>query len=140
MNVKENDKNYEIEVAVPGMKKEDLKIDLDNGIITISAEKKDEKEKVQDSHTRREFSCNSFNRSFTLPQNADENDIVAKYEDGVLKLTIKKLKEENPIRKQLLLHKILIKNSTIKNMVQDFELSFIWLELQFPCEPLRECI
>jgi HSP20 family protein len=101
VNVKETEKYYEIEVAVPGMKKDDFNIDVDNGILTISAEKKDEKEKVQDNYTRREFSYSAFNRSFSLPQNADEDNIIAKYEDGVLKLSLNKLKEEKSQKKTI---------------------------------------
>jgi HSP20 family protein len=103
VNVKDNEKNYEIEVAAPGMVKDDFKIDIDNGVLTISAEKKDEMEKKEDNYTRREFSYSSFSRSFSLPQNVDEDSIVAKYENGVLKLTINKLKEEKSHKRTIAL-------------------------------------
>ena len=101
VNVKENEKNYEIEVAAPGMKKEDFNIAVDNGILTISAESKDEKEQKEDNYTRREFSYSSFSRSFSLPQNVDEDNIKAKYENGVLYLTISKIEEEKPHKKTI---------------------------------------
>ena len=88
VNVKETDKSYEIEVAVPGMKKEDLKLDVDNGVLTISAEQKEEKENKEDNYTRREFSYSSFSRSFSLPQNVNEDSIKAKYDNGFLALTL----------------------------------------------------
>src|SRR2546423_11054850 len=101
VNVKENEKDYEIELAAPGMKKEDFRIDVENGILTISAEKKEEKEQKEDKYTRREFSYSSFNRSFSLPQNVDENNIKARYENGVLYLTVSKQEEEKPKKKSI---------------------------------------
>jgi HSP20 family protein len=101
VNVKENEKNYEIEVAAPGMKKEDFNIAVDNGILTISAESKDEKEQKEDNYTRREFSYSSFSRSFSLPQNVDEDNIKAKYENGVLYLTVSKIEEAKPHKKTI---------------------------------------
>jgi HSP20 family protein len=101
VNVKETDTCYEIEVAVPGMKKEDFKIDVDNGVLTISAEQKEEKEKKEDNYTRKEFSYNSFSRSFSLPQNVNEDNIKAKYENGVLALTLDKAKEEKPKKREI---------------------------------------
>jgi HSP20 family protein len=101
VNVKETDKCYEIEVAVPGMKKEDFKIDVDNGVLTISAEQKEEQEKKEDNYTRKEFSYSSFSRSFSLPQNVNEDSINAKYENGVLALTLDKAKEEKPKKRQI---------------------------------------
>ena len=101
VNVKENEKNYEIEVAAPGMKKEDFNIAVDNGILTISAESKEEKEQKEDNYTRREFSYSSFSRSFSLPQNVDEDNIKAKYENGVLYLTISKIEETKPHKKTI---------------------------------------
>ncbi|MEI5579364.1 Hsp20/alpha crystallin family protein, partial [Streptomyces brasiliscabiei] len=84
VNVSETDKNYEIEVAAPGMKKDDFKVKVENGAIHISAERKEEKEEKQKNYTRQEYSYNSFSRSFTLPEDVKEDDIKAQYEDGVL--------------------------------------------------------
>lgn len=90
VNVKETDKNFEIEVAAPGLSKKDFKVSAENGVLTISSEKKEEKEQKDKDYTRKEFSYNSFSRSFTLPENTDEDDIKANYEDGILKLHIAK--------------------------------------------------
>jgi len=91
VNTKETDGSFQIEVAVPGMKKEDFKIELDNNILTISSDKKEEKdEKDGEKISRREFSYFSFQRSFHLPNNVKEEEISAEYADGLLKLTIPK--------------------------------------------------
>src|SRR5579859_4546974 len=68
VNVRETDKNFEIELAAPGLTKKDFKINAENGILTISSEKKEEKEQNEKDYTRKEFSYNSFSRSFTLPE------------------------------------------------------------------------
>jgi len=90
VNVKETDKNFEIELAAPGLAKKDFKVTAENGILTISSEKQEEKEQKEKDYTRREFSYNSFSRSFTMPENTNEDDIKANYEDGILKLQVAK--------------------------------------------------
>ena len=90
VNVKETDKNFEIEVAAPGLSKKDFKITVDNGVLTISSEKKEEKEQKEKDYTRKEFSYSSFSRSFTLPENVNEDDVKANYENGLLKLDVAK--------------------------------------------------
>ncbi|MCD4792600.1 MAG: Hsp20/alpha crystallin family protein [Bacteroidales bacterium] len=94
VNVFENDNSFRIEVAVPGMNKEDIKINIDNDIIKISAELESELENENEKCTKREYSYNSFSRSFTLPESADTEKIDAKSVDGVLKITIKKKQED----------------------------------------------
>lgn len=101
VNVLENEKGFSIELAAPGKKKEDFKIQVDNGILNISSESKDEKEEKDKNYTRREFSYNSFSRSFSLPPNTNEEDIVAKYENGVLKLDIAKKVPSAPKKKEI---------------------------------------
>jgi HSP20 family protein len=102
VNIKENEKNYEVEFAVPGYDKKDFDISIDNGLLTVSAEKTEEAEKKEDNYTRREFGFSSFSRSFNLPTNINEENIDANYADGVLKLTIKKKQEPNgKSRKQI---------------------------------------
>jgi HSP20 family protein len=91
VNVKETDKAFEIEVAAPGLTKKDFNINVENRVLTISSEKKEEKEEKDKGYTRKEFSYASFSRSFTLPENVNENDVNARYEDGLLKLTLVKL-------------------------------------------------
>ncbi len=90
VNISETEKNYEIEMAAPGMKKKDFKVKVENGIITISAETKSEKEEKRKNYSRQEYNYSSFTRSFNLPENAIKDDLTAKYEDGTLRLTIGK--------------------------------------------------
>jgi HSP20 family protein len=95
VNVKETADTFEVEMAAPGMKKEDFKVELNNNVLTISSEKRDEREeKENEKYTRKEFSYQSFQRSFTLAKEAvDADNIQAKYDNGVLRLTIPKREE-----------------------------------------------
>ena len=93
INVKENNNEFEIEVAAPGMKRDDFKVELDNNVLTISSEREDKREEKDNegNYTRREFSYQSFQRSFTLPQERVDGDkIAAKYADGILHITVPK--------------------------------------------------
>lgn len=90
VNVRETEKNFEIEVAAPGRSKKDFNISAENGVLTISSEQKEEKEQKEKGYTRKEFSFSSFSRSFSLPENANEDDIKANYADGILKLEVAK--------------------------------------------------
>lgn len=96
VNIKQTDDAYGVEVAAPGMIKDDFKIELDNNLLTISSEKKDEKSEEKDQYTKREFSYQSFSRSFTIPDSADAENISAKYENGILHITIPKKEEAKP--------------------------------------------
>lgn len=87
-NIHETENAYEIELAVPGLKKEDLKIKLDNHRLLISSEQKTEKEAKEKNYTRREFSFQTFQRSFTLPEDAQPDGIGAKYDEGVLHVSV----------------------------------------------------
>jgi HSP20 family protein len=93
VNIKENEKNYEVELAAPGYDKNDFTVSIDHGLLTVSAERREEKENKEDNYTRREFGFSSFSRSFKLPTNTNEENVDAKYVDGVLKLTIEKINE-----------------------------------------------
>ncbi len=93
VNIHENDKQFVLEFAVPGMKKEDFKIGLDNQVLTVHTENKEENEESKDNFTRREFFYNSFSRSFTLPKSIDTAKIKADYTDGILTISLPKSKE-----------------------------------------------
>ena len=95
VNLKENEKSYDIEVAVPGKKKEDFKIQLENNLLTISTEEKIEREEKEDKEDKnkflvREFGYQSFYRSFVLPDTVKYENIEASYKDGILNLHIPK--------------------------------------------------
>ncbi len=91
VNVLEGKERYEVNMAAPGLEKKDFKIELNHGILTISSEKKIENEvKKGQQFNKREFSYQSFSRSFTLPDTAESEKISAKYEDGILKVIIPK--------------------------------------------------
>lgn len=94
VNIKENNDAFVVEMAAPGMVKDDFKIELNNDLLTISSEKKNENvTKEGETYTRREYSYQSFSRSFTLPKTVDGEKISAKYENGVLSLNIPKKEE-----------------------------------------------
>lgn len=101
INIKENEIDFDIEVAVPGMKKSDFSIEVQNGLLCISAEREESKEEKETNYTRREFNYNSFERTFTLPENVNPDKINATYKDGVLKVNLKKLKVEKPEVKKI---------------------------------------
>ena len=101
MNVKETETEFQVELAAPGLTKEDFEISIDNGYLKIFAEKSMETEDKEDNYTRREFSYNSFNRSLMLPENIKEEEIKATYENGVLKFDLckKEIKEQKDPKK-----------------------------------------
>jgi len=96
-NITESEKEYLIELAAPGLTKKDFKVEMDNGMLTISAEKEEETKEGNGKYSRKEYSYNSFSRSFTLPENCKSDKIEAKYEDGILKLILPK-KEITPMK------------------------------------------
>lgn len=93
VNIHENKDGYHLELNAPGRNKEDFKVSLDNGLLTISFEKKEEAENKDYKTIRREFSYRSFKRSFTLDEKINAAGIEAKYENGVLKLYLPKKEE-----------------------------------------------
>ncbi len=97
VNIKESSDNFEVEVAAPGLGKTDFNIELNHDVLTISSDKKVENEtKEGQNFTRREFSYQSFSRSFTLPNTADSDKIQAKYDNGILTVVIPKKEEAKP--------------------------------------------
>jgi len=94
VNIKETEDNYEVEVAAPGLDKNDFKITLDGNLLNISSVKEHEQTTGDENYSRREFSYQSFQRSFELPKNVvDEDKINARYENGLLLLSIPKREE-----------------------------------------------
>ncbi|WP_018616426.1 Hsp20/alpha crystallin family protein [Segetibacter koreensis] len=93
VNIAENEKEYKVSVAAPGLKKEDFKIDVEGNMIAISSEKEEEKEEKEGKSTRREYNYSSFSRSFTLPEDVNKDSIAASYTDGVLQLILPKKEE-----------------------------------------------
>ena len=89
-NIIENEKDYKIDLAAPGLEKKDFKVEILDGVLNISAEKEEEKKEEGKNFRRREFSYNSFKRAFTLPDNLMNDKIDAKYENGILHLTLPK--------------------------------------------------
>lgn len=90
VNITENSKDFKIEMAAPGLEKEDFKIETSNGLLSISCEKKHETKEAHENYRRREFSYESFCRSFSLPENSLPEKIEAKYDNGILHLTLPK--------------------------------------------------
>lgn len=90
VNVKETDTIHQIQVSAPGYKKENFKIDIDENVLTISNEYKEETKNENEKFTRKEFRRSSFSRSFYLPENLKTEDISARYEDGILYIDIPK--------------------------------------------------
>lgn len=103
VNISESDKSFDINVAAPGMKKTDFKIEINEGVLTISSEQKEENEEAADKFTRREFNYSTFERRFTLPENAEEKKVKASYTDGILKIEIPKSKVEDQKDKKTLI-------------------------------------
>jgi len=94
VNVKETEEGFQVQIAAPGLKKEDFKVEINKNLLTISSAKKAEEEsKENGKFTRREFSYQSFSRSFTLSQSIDTEKIEAKYEQGILNITLPKREE-----------------------------------------------
>ena len=95
VNIKETPKEYTLEVAAPGLERKDFNIEVENHTLKISAEKEENKEekKESDGYSRKEYSYNSFSRSFYLPENVKQAAIDAKYENGILKVHVPKAKE-----------------------------------------------
>ncbi len=93
-NLKETDGKLEVELAAPGMKKKDFKVEIDNNILKISCENEGQFEETKEDFVRREFNYHKFYRTFYLPDSIDENNVQATYTDGILKVVVAK-KESN---------------------------------------------
>ena len=103
VNVRETDNDFTVELAAPGLKKEDFNVEIENDILTISSETKSEKEtKEEGKYTRKEFTYNAFKRSFSLPETVNGTEIKASYENGVLLVTLPKKEEAKVQPKRLI--------------------------------------
>ena len=102
VNIKENEKDFELELAVPGRNKEDFKIEVNENVLTISSEAKIKENTEKENYTRKEFTYTAFKRAFTLPETIDEENIKATYVNGILKFTLPKKEESLPKPKRLI--------------------------------------
>lgn len=93
VNIRETADAYFVEMAVPGLKKSDFQIDLENQLLSISTEVEEKSEENEENYTRREFGYSSFKRSFTLPETVDEEKIKANYKEGILSIHLPKKEE-----------------------------------------------
>ncbi len=98
VNVRETENDYAIEVAAPGLRKEDFKLELENGVLTINGERREEKESGEKGkYTRKEFNYTSFSRSFRLPvEDVEDEQIDANYNHGILNITLPKKQAAKP--------------------------------------------
>jgi HSP20 family protein len=94
VNIREDEKRFTLDLAIPGVDKKDLKIEIHEDVITISSEHKEEKEETRDDFKRREFGYSAFCRSFYLPDNVNKDKIEANYRDGILTVELPKEVEE----------------------------------------------
>ena len=101
VNISETAESYSLELAAPGLKKQDFKINVDNNALNISVEQQTENTDNNRTYNKREYSYSSFVRSFTLPEFADESRIEAAYEDGILKIDIAKKEEAKAVSRQI---------------------------------------
>lgn len=103
INVAENQTNFEIEIAAPGMKKKDFHVTIENGILMVNGTTRTEEEETTKNYTRQEFTTRSFTRSFTLPENVNQEEMHAKYDNGILRLTIAKTEKTALPTKEVLI-------------------------------------
>jgi HSP20 family protein len=101
VNISESADHFHIELAAPGLKKQDFKISVDDNQLNISVEQQTENKESNRKYNKREYSYSSFVRSFTLPELADHSRIEAAYEDGVLKIDVAKKEEAKSISRQI---------------------------------------
>lgn len=100
-NIIEKADSYTVELSVPGFTKEDFNVKLDNNMLTVSTEKKEESNDSTDKFIRREFSYRAFNRSFVIDEKIETEKIAAKYENGILTLELPKKESEKKVTKEI---------------------------------------
>jgi HSP20 family protein len=100
-NISESAEEYHIELAAPGLKKDQFKLRVDDQVLSIAVEQQQENSENNRRYNKREFSYSSFVRSFTLPESADDARITAEYSDGVLKINVPKKEEAKSVSRQI---------------------------------------
>jgi len=101
VNISETAEKFHIELAAPGLKKTDFKIATERGVLTVAVEQRNEQTDHNKKYNKREFSYSSFVRSFTLPESADDTQIDAAYNDGVLQIDVAKKDEAKSVSRQI---------------------------------------
>jgi HSP20 family protein len=101
VNISESAEEYQIELAAPGLKKEDFKVSVESDILSISTQRSQQSSSSEITYNRREYCYTSFMRSFALPESADAERIQASYTDGILKLTLPKKEEARAVSRQI---------------------------------------
>ncbi|MCB0641050.1 MAG: Hsp20/alpha crystallin family protein [Phaeodactylibacter sp.] len=94
-NIVEHSGRFEVEIAAPGFAKSDFQIEVKDGNLSIKARKEQENQEKNTTSKRREFSYTSFTRNFTLPEIIDTEQVVASYEQGILKVSLPKVEQKN---------------------------------------------
>jgi len=100
-NISETADHFHVELAAPGLKKEDFKLKLEKDVLTVSVEQLNQNDQQERSYAKREFSYSSFVRAFTLPESANTESIQAKYNDGILCIDIPKREEAKLVARQI---------------------------------------
>lgn len=103
-DISENGKEYRVRAELPGVKKEKVKVTLENGVLSIQGERREERDEKDEKVHRQELSYGSFLRSFTMPDDADESKVDATFKDGILQVTIGKSKAKAPEARQIAIH------------------------------------
>ncbi|HUS87579.1 MAG TPA: Hsp20/alpha crystallin family protein [Bacteroidales bacterium] len=101
VNIREDEKQFGIEVALPGLSKDDIKIEIEKDMLMISSERKDEKEESRDGYTRKEFGYCSFCKNFKIPENVEADKISAVFKNGILNIELPKTKEETKLSRTI---------------------------------------
>ncbi len=101
VNISENEQHFHLELSAPGFTKEEIELSIENEILTVSGEKKSETEQTEKRYSRKEFSFQNFKRSFTLPENVDQEKIAARFEHGILHIELPKKEIETKIARKI---------------------------------------
>lgn len=101
VNVSKEKDELQFELSAPGFTKEEIKVEVDNGVLTITGEHKQEQESKEKSYFRKEFTFGSFKRSFNLPEEFDADNISARYENGILRLTVPQKEQAKPSSREI---------------------------------------